>query len=45
MKGEQDIMAMYMGRYQEALAETKRLGEYSDRRDSYRNGDPVFRQA
>ena len=43
MKGEQDIMQMYLGRYQEALMQAKMLGEYSDRRDGYRNGNPVYR--
>jgi|TARA_Y100000310_G_scaffold341630_1_gene441418 hypothetical protein len=42
MKGEQDIMQMYLLRYQEALVQAKTLGEYSDRRDGYRNGDPLF---
>ena len=45
MKGEQDIMQMYLGRYQEALMQAKMLGEYSDRRDGYRNGNPVYRPA
>ena len=43
MKGEQDVMQMYLGRYQEALTQAKVLGEYSDRRDGYRNGNPVYR--
>ena len=45
MKGEQDIMQMYLMRYQEALIQAKTLGEYSDRRDGYRNGNPVYRPA
>jgi hypothetical protein len=45
MKGEQDIMQMYLLRYQEALMQAKTLGEYSDRRDGYRNGNPVLRIA
>ena len=45
MKGERDVMEMYMLRYKEALMQAKMLGEYSDRRDSYRNGNPVLRPA
>jgi hypothetical protein len=42
MKGEQDLVALYMGRYKEALAEAKRLGDGLERQDSYRSGQ--FRQ-
>ena len=45
MKGERDVMEMYMLRYKEALMQAKMLGEYSDRRDSYGNGNPVLRTA
>jgi hypothetical protein len=43
MKGEQDIMALYNGKYQEALALAKRLGDGMERQDAYRSGQ--FRQA
>jgi hypothetical protein len=38
MKGEADVIAQYQKRYDEALAQLKRLGDGMDRRDSYRNG-------
>ena len=41
MKGEQDLMQLYIGRYGAALEDVKRIGGYSDRRDSYRNGEPA----
>jgi CTP:phosphocholine cytidylyltransferase-like protein len=43
MKGEQDIMALYNGKYQEALALAKRLGDGLERQDAYRSGQ--YRQA
>ena len=43
MKGEQDMMALYNGKYQEALALAKRLGDGMERQDAYRSGQ--FRQA
>ena len=43
MKGEPDIMALYNGKYQEALALAKRLGDGMERQDAYRSGQ--FRQA
>jgi hypothetical protein len=43
MKGEQDIMALYNGKYQEALALAKRLGDGMERQDAYRSGQ--YRQA
>ena len=42
MKGEQDMMALYNGKYQEALAMAKRLGDGMERQDAYRSGQ--FRQ-
>jgi len=42
MKGEQDIMGIYNGKYQEALALAKRLGDGLERQDAYRSGQ--FRQ-
>jgi len=42
MKGEQDIMALYNGKYQEALGLAKRLGDGMERQDAYRSGQ--FRQ-
>ena len=38
MKGEQDMMALYNGKYQEALTLAKRLGDGLERSDSYRSG-------
>ena len=38
MKGEQDIMAFYNVKYQEALALAKRLGDGMERQDAYRSG-------
>ncbi len=43
MKGEQDMMALYNGKYQEALAMAKRLGDGMERQDAYRSGQ--YRQA
>lgn len=36
MKGEQDVIANYTARYNEALAMLKQLGEGKDRQDTYR---------
>lgn len=38
MKGEPDVIAQYQKRYDEALAQLKRLGDGMDRKDAYRNG-------
>jgi hypothetical protein len=43
MKGEPDVMAFYDGKYKEALALAKRLGDGMERQDAYRSGQ--FRQA
>jgi hypothetical protein len=43
MKGEQDMMALYNGKYKEALALAKRLGDGMERQDAYRSGQ--YRQA
>jgi hypothetical protein len=42
MKGESDMMAVYDGKYKEALALAKRLGDGMERQDAYRSGQ--FRQ-
>jgi hypothetical protein len=42
MKGEQDMMALYDGKYKEAVALAKRLGDGMERQDAYRSGQ--FRQ-
>jgi len=42
MKGEQDMMALYNGKYQEAIALAKRLADGMERQDAYRSGQ--FRQ-
>jgi hypothetical protein len=38
MKGETDMLAVYDGKYKEALAQAKRLGDGMERQDSYRSG-------
>ena len=38
MKGETDMMALYDGKYKEALAMAKRLGDGLERSDAYRSG-------
>jgi hypothetical protein len=38
MKGEADVIAIYDGRYKEALALAKRLADGLDRQDAYRSG-------
>jgi hypothetical protein len=38
MKGEQDLVTYYEQKYQEALAQLKRLGDGLERNDSYRSG-------
>jgi hypothetical protein len=43
MKGEQDMIALYDGKYKEALALAKRLGDGMERQDAYRSGQ--YRQA
>jgi hypothetical protein len=43
MKGEPDIMALYDGKYKEALALASRLGDGLERSDAYRSGQ--YRQA
>ena len=42
MKGEQDMVALYNTKYNEALAMAKRLGDGMERQDAYRSGQ--FRQ-
>jgi hypothetical protein len=38
MKGEQDMMALYEGKYKEALSLAARLGDGLERSDAYRSG-------
>jgi len=38
MKGEQDMIALYDGKYKEALAMAQRLGDGLERSDAYRSG-------
>ena len=38
MKGEQDMVALYDGKYKEALGQAKRLGDGLERQDAYRSG-------
>jgi hypothetical protein len=43
MKQEQDLMALYDGKFKEALIMAKRLGDGLERQDAYRSGQ--YRQA
>jgi hypothetical protein len=43
MKGEADMVALYDGKYKEALALAKRLGDGMEKQDQYRSG--AYRQA
>jgi len=43
MKGEADMLALYDGKYKEALMQAKRLGDGMERQDAYRSGQ--YRQA
>jgi len=43
MKGEPDMIGLYDGKYKEALALAKRLGDGMERQDAYRTGQ--YRQA
>jgi len=38
MKAEQDIISFYMGKYQEAMEQLRRLGDGLERGDAYRDG-------
>lgn len=38
LKGEPDLLQLYDGKYKEALAQAKRLGDGMDRQDAYRSG-------
>jgi len=38
MKGETDMLALYDGKYKEALAQAQRLGDGLERSDAYRSG-------
>jgi hypothetical protein len=38
LKGEADLMALYDGKYKEALMQAKRLGDGLERSDAYRSG-------
>ena len=40
MKGEAELIGLYDSRYKEALQGFKKLGEYDDHVDWYRNGAP-----
>jgi hypothetical protein len=43
MKGEADIMAFYVKKYEEALGLAKRLGDGLERGDAYRDGQTKLR--
>lgn len=43
MKGEQDLVTYYEQKYQEALAQLKRLGDGLERGDAYRDGQTKIR--
>jgi hypothetical protein len=38
MKGDQDLINLYQGKYTEAMALAKRLGDGMERGDAYRDG-------
>ena len=40
LKGEQDLISLYLGRYKESLAALKLIGEGRNRSDTYRNSEP-----
>ena len=42
MKGEADLIALYQGRYQEAMMLLKQLGDAKEKGDSYRDGVPKY---
>lgn len=42
MKGEQDVMAAYQKRYDDAMMLLKTLGDGKNRRDAYRNGQARY---
>ena len=42
MKGEQDIIAGYQKRYDEAMGMLKQLGEGKNRQDMYRSGQARY---
>ena len=42
MKGEQDLIVLYKGRYDEAMALLKQLGDAKEKGDSYRDGLPKY---
>jgi hypothetical protein len=43
MKGEQDMVALYKGRAENALALLKQLGDAKEKGDSYRDGSPKYK--
>lgn len=40
LKGEADLLSLYVGRYKESLAALKTIGEGRNRSDTYRNNEP-----
>ena len=42
MKGESDLLALYQGRYQEAMMLLKQLGDAKEKGDAYRDGLPKY---
>ena len=45
MKGEAELIQLYNARYKEALESVRKLGEFDDQRDWYRNGAPTAQAA
>lgn len=43
MKGEQDMVALYQKRYDDAMALLKQLGDAKEKGDSYRDGLPKYK--
>ena len=42
MKGEADLIALYQGRYQEAMTLLKQMGDAKEKGDSFRDGVPKY---
>ena len=40
LKGEPDLMQVYEGRFQQGMADLQKLGDFRNKRDNYRGGEP-----
>jgi len=43
MKGEQDMVALYKSRAENAMVLLKQLGDAKEKGDSYRDGSPKYK--